>query len=147
MNKPHPHPPRDRAEGRCVMNRVVFSSASDEWATPAETFNALDAEFSFTDDACPLGGDVNGLLREWGSPCFVNPPYSDITPWMEKATLEWHAGKTIVLLVPSRTCTRWWHDYAMKATEIRFIRGRLKFGGAKTGAPFPSCVVVFRSAA
>lgn len=126
------------------MNRVVFSSASDEWATPAETFAALDAEFQFADDACPLGGDSNGLMREWRSPCFVNPPYSDIGSWMEKAVLEWQAGKTVVLLVPSRTCTRWWHEHAMRASEIRFIRGRLKFGGAKINAPFPSCVVVFR---
>ena len=125
------------------MNRVLFSSASDEWATPTETFRALDAEFKFADDACPLGGDRNGLLREWSSPCFVNPPYSDIYPWMEKAKIEADAGKTVVLLVPSRTDTRWWHEFAMKASEIRFIRGRLKFGNAKTGAPFPSAVVVF----
>lgn len=126
------------------MNRVLFSSASDEWTTPEETYRALDAEFGFKDDPCPLGGNVSGLLREWGSPCFVNPPYSDIGPWMERALLEAQAGKTVVLLVPSRTCTRWWHDYALKATEIRFIRGRLKFGGAKTGAPFPSAVVIFQ---
>lgn len=127
-----------------VINRVVFSSASDEWATPTETYRALDAEFGFIDDACPFGGDRNGLMREWGSPCFVNPPYSDIEPWMEKAMLESKSGKTVVCLVPSRTCTRWWHNYAMKASEIRFIRGRLKFGNAKTGAPFQSCVVIFR---
>lgn len=127
------------------MNRVLFSRVSDEWATPAETFDALNAEFRFADDACPLGGDANGLLREWASPCFCNPPYSEIGPWMEKAHLEAMAGKVVVMLVPSRTDTRWWHDYAMKASEIRFIRGRLKFGSAKTGAPFPSCVVVFSS--
>lgn len=127
------------------MNRVLFSSASDEWATPKATYDALHSEFGFQDDPCPLGGDSNGLMREWKSPCFVNPPYSDIGPWMEKAALEAAAGKTVVLLVPSRTDTRWWHEYAMKAAEIRFIRGRLKFGDAKTGAPFPSCVVVFRS--
>lgn len=126
------------------MNRVLFSKASDEWATPAETYDALNAEFAFADDACPLGGERNGLMREWSSPCFVNPPYSNIRAWMDKAMLEWRAGKTVVLLVPSRTDTGWWHDCAMKATEIRFIRGRLRFGGAKTGAPFPSCVVIFR---
>jgi site-specific DNA-methyltransferase (adenine-specific) len=82
-------------------------------------------------------------MREWNSPCFVNPPYSEILPWMEKAALEARAGKTVVLLVPARTDTRWWHEFAMKAKEIRFIRGRLKFGNAKTGAPFPSAVVVF----
>jgi phage N-6-adenine-methyltransferase len=126
------------------VNRVLFSSASDEWATPAAVYDALNAEFQFADDPCPLGGTENGLLREWKSPCFVNPPYSDIYPWMEKAALESSAGKTVVLLVPARTCTRWWHGFALKASEIRFIRGRLKFGTAKTGAPFPSCLVIFR---
>jgi len=123
--------------------RVHFSSATDDWATPADTYAALDKEFSFVDDPCPLAGAGNGLLREWRSPCFVNPPYSDIGPLMEKAYLEASAGKTVVLLVPSRTDTRWWHDYAMRAKEIRFIKGRLKFGNATSGAPFPSCVVVF----
>jgi site-specific DNA-methyltransferase (adenine-specific) len=125
------------------VNRVLFSAVTDDWSTPSETYDALHAEFGFVDDPCPLRGDANGLMREWQSPCFVNPPYSEILPWMEKATLEAKAGKTVVLLVPARTDTRWWHEFAMKATEIRFIRGRLKFGGAKTGAPFPSAVVVF----
>lgn len=129
------------------LNRVIFSSASNEWHTPADTYRDLDNEFHFSDDPCPLGGNVNGLMREWQSPCFVNPPYSEIGRWMEKAMLEWNAGKTIVLLVPSRTDTRWWHKFAMKASEIRFIRGRLKFGGATTGAPFPSCVVIFQGVA
>lgn len=128
------------------MNRVVFSSASDEWATPADTYAALHDEFGFVDDPCPLGGSDNGLLREWRSPCFVNPPYSEIGPWMEKAMLESTAGKTVVLLVPSRTDTKWFHAFAMNAAEIRFIKGRLKFGGAKNPAPFPSCVVIFRGA-
>jgi hypothetical protein len=125
------------------VNRVHFSSASDEWATPKDTYDALDAEFGFKDDACPLGGDANGLMREWASPCFCNPPYSEIGPWMEKAYLEASAGKTVVCLIPSRTDTRWWHQFVMKATEIRFIKGRLRFGDAVNVAPFPSCVVVF----
>lgn len=125
------------------MNRVLFSSASDEWSTPQDTFNSLNDEFGFVDDPCPLGGGINGLMREWGSPCFVNPPYSEIYPWMEKAHLECKHGKQVVLLVPARTDTKWWHEFAMKAKEIRFIRGRLKFGGSKNSAPFPSCVIVF----
>lgn len=80
-----------------TFNRVMFSSASDEWATPEETYRALDAEFHFADDPCTLGGNVNGLLREWVSPCFVNPPYSDISPWMEKAAIEAEAGKAVVM--------------------------------------------------
>lgn len=84
------------------------------------------------------------MMREWLSPCFVNPPYSEIGPWMEKAVLEHTAGKIVVMLVPSRTDTRWWHNHAMLASEIRFVKGRLKFGGAKHNAPFPSAIVIFR---
>ena len=127
------------------MNRVLFSKTTDEWSTLADVYAALHEEFRFVDDPCPISGNGNsGLMREWKSPCFVNPPYSDIRSWIEKAMLEHKAGKIVVLLVPSRTDTRWWHDCAMQASEIRFVRGRLKFGGAKNGAPFPSAVVIFR---
>ena len=126
------------------MNRVLFSSASDEWPTPKSVYDGLNAEFGFRDDPCPTVGENSGLLREWNSPCFVNPPYSNIAAWMDKAAVEVAAGKTVVMLVPSRTDTRWWHKYAMRADEIRFCCGRLKFGGAKTGAPFPSAILVFR---
>jgi hypothetical protein len=125
------------------LSRVVFSSGNDEWTTPEATYAALDAEFHFADDACPLGGDANGLMREWLSPCFVNPPYSSIYRWMEKALLEFKAGKTVVVLVPSRTDTRWFHRFCLLG-EIRFIQGRLKFGGHKNSAPFPSMVVIFK---
>jgi site-specific DNA-methyltransferase (adenine-specific) len=128
------------------MNRVVFSSTTDEWETPAALYAALDAEFGFRDDPCPLSGETNGLMREWQSPSFVNPPYSAIAVWMDKAAIEVAAGKTVVMLVPSRTDTRWWHKYAMQAREIRFLRGRLKFGNAKHGAPFPSVVLIFGNA-
>ena len=110
------------------MNRVVFRSVSVHWETPKAVYNALDAEFHFVDDPCPLGGLAFGLTREWHSPCFVNPPFSrrePITPWLEKAHNEAQKGKTVVCLIPSRTDTRWWHDYVMKADEIRFLRGRL----------------------
>jgi len=127
-----------------MRSRVVFSSATDEWGTPADVYAALHAEFGFVDDPCPLGGDGNGLMREWKSPCFVNPPYSEIRDWVAKAHLEWQHGKTVVMLIPSRTDTRWWHRYVMQASEIRFLRVRLRFGGAKNSAPFPSVVVVFR---
>ena len=129
------------------MNRVVFSSATDEWSTPADTFRDLNAEFGFVDDPCPMDGNVDGLMREWKSPCFINPPYSKCAAFIEKAFIEHAAGKTVVLLVPARTDTRWWHRFAMKATEIRFIKGRLKFGGSKNSAPFPSAVIVFKGTA
>lgn len=125
------------------MNRIVFSSASDHWATPTEVYNRLNTEFHFVDDPCPLDGD-GGLDRPWGSPVFCNPPYSDLKSWTKKAFDEANHGKTVVLLIPSRTDTRWWHDYVMKATEIRFLKGRLKFGQAKNNAPFPSCVVIYQ---
>ena len=71
-----------------------------------------------------------------GGSSFVNPPYSAIKDWIAKDYQEWQKGKTVVFLIPSRTDTRWWHDYVMQATEIRFIKGRLKFGDAKNSAPF-----------
>lgn len=129
-----------------MINRALFSAASDEWSTPSELYRSLDAEFGFRDDACPLAGEANSLMREWESPCYVNPPYSNIRPFIEKALMEHASGKVIVMLVPSRTDTAWWHDCAMKATEIRFIRGRLRFGGNKKDAPFPSCILVFAHA-
>jgi len=126
--------------------RVIFRATCDHWATPEALYQALEAEFGFIDDPCPLHGK-GGLDRSWNSPCFVNPPYSEIDRWMEKAAIEAAQGKTVVVLVPSRTDTRWFHDYAMNATEIRFIRGRLQFGKAKWKAPFPSALIIFKAAA
>jgi site-specific DNA-methyltransferase (adenine-specific) len=83
------------------------------------------------------------LQIEWGSVNFVNSPYSQISKWCQKAYEEHQKGKIVIMLIPSRTDTRYWHDFIMKAQEIRFIKGRLKFGNAKQNAPFPSCIVVF----
>lgn len=124
------------------FNKIHFSSAHDNYSTPKEVYASLNDEFNFDFDPCPLGGS-NGLQSPWGSVNFVNPPYSDMSNWARKAHEEWKLGKTVVMLIPSRTDTRYWHDYIMKATEIRFIKGRLKFGNAKNNAPFPSCIVVF----
>lgn len=123
------------------MNRVLFKSTHDNWKTPIDVYRTLDAEFGFRDDPCPLGGS-GGLDRMWGSPFFMNPPFSEIGKWIKKAHNESMDGKTGVLLIPSRTDTRWWHDYVMTAKEIRFIKGRLRFGDAKHNAPFPSCIVI-----
>lgn len=125
------------------MNKVLFSSQHDNWKTPEAFYKALDAEFHFDFDPCPLNG-LGGLDNEWGKVNFVNPPYSKIAVWIRKSYEEARKGKTVVLLMPSRTDTRYWHDYIMKAQEIRFIKGRLKFGNAKTNAPFPSCIVIFK---
>ena len=82
-----------------------------------------------------------------GGANYVNPPYGRELPrWIEKGFDEWHEGKTVVFLIPSRTDTRWWHDFCMKASEIRFIRGRLKFDDQANSAPFPSAIVIFRGA-
>jgi len=126
------------------MNRVLFSSLSPHWNTPRAIYDELNAEFNFADDPCPSGG-LFGLDRPWGQSSFVNPPYSQIKEWMEKGLEEYQRGKTVVFLVPARTDTKWFHDCVLPhASNIRFIRGRLRFGESKTGAPFPSMVVVFK---
>ncbi len=130
------------------MNRVHFMSTTDNWSTPKDVYRTLDAEFGFDFDPCPLADKplFDGLKTEWGEVAFVNPPYSQIKEWCKKAYEEWQKGKTVVMLIPSRTDTKYWHDYIMKASEIRFIRGRLKFGDSKNSAPFPSAIIVFRGA-
>ncbi len=89
--------------------------------------------------------EEDGLARSWaGSVVFMNPPYGrDIRHWMRKAFDAAQAGATVVCLVPSRTDTDWWHRYAMHG-EVRFLKGRLKFGNARHAAPFPSAIVIFR---
>lgn len=136
------------------MNEALISSKSDEWSTPPEFFAALDKEFGFTLDPCSTDENAkcashytmadNGLLKDWKSETvFCNPPYSDIAAWVAKCYGAAELGAIVVMLIPSRTDTEYWHRYVMKG-EIRFIKGRLKFGGCKDSAPFPSAVVVFR---
>src|ERR1019366_660824 len=122
------------------MNRSLFSSASDRWATPKAVYDALNAEFRFNFDPCPLDGDQDGLsplFVEWGGArrVFCNPPYGPgLGKWLKRG-LE---SELAVFLIPARTDTRWFHDIVLPhAKEIRFIRGRLKFGDAKNSAPFP----------
>ena len=122
----------------------MFSSQRDNWKTPKAFYQALDSEFNFNFDPCPPKPDFNGLKIEWKESNFVNPPYSEIKDWVKKAYEESLRGKIIVMLIPSRTDTRWWHNYCMKASEIRFIKGRLKFDGHKNSAPFPSALVIFK---
>ncbi len=124
---------------------VHFSSLTDHWSTPHSVWAALNDEFHFDFDPCPLNCDIDGLKIEWGKSNFVNPPYSNLKAWCKKAYEESLKGKTVVMLIPSRTDTAAWHDYCMKAQEIRFIRGRLKFGDSKSSAPFPSAIVIFNA--
>lgn len=136
------------------MNMAVhYSSVKDDWETPSELFDILDAEFHFDIDvaATPLNAkcakfytpEDNALKLDWGTQrCFLNPPYGRVIgKWMKKAYLSGHYGALVVCLVPARVDTKWWWDYCTKGA-IRFIRGRLTFSGYGT-APFPSAIVVF----
>jgi site-specific DNA-methyltransferase (adenine-specific) len=127
-----------------AVNRVLFSSASPHWQTPSLVYDDLNAEFHFTLDPCPLGDAEwkDGTYRSWsGERVFCNPPYgSGITKWLMKA----READCAVFLLPARTDTKWWHEYALQADEIRFIRGRLRFGNSTNSAPFPSVVLVYR---
>jgi phage N-6-adenine-methyltransferase len=127
---------------------------TDVWVTPAWLFTALEREFHFTLDPCCdihnaqcetfFTETDNGLMRDWGRhTVFMNPPHSKLGQWVRKAFNASHDGALVVCLVPARTDTFWWHDCALKG-EIRFIRGRLKFGDRAGRAPFPSAVVIFR---
>lgn len=123
---------------------VLFKSQSVEWATDKAVYDKLDAEFHFTWDPCPLGGEEDGLSRlfaPWsGQRAFINPEYGrHIGRWIERA----HEAEVAVFLLPARTDTRWFGYCLEHATEIRFVRGRLKFGGATNSAPFPSVIIVF----
>lgn len=125
--------------------KVHFSSLTDNWNTPKSIYQVLDAEFRFDFDPCPEKPNFNGLSIEWGKCNFVNPPYSELAKWLKKGWEQHQQGKTVVFLIPSRTDTKAWHEYCMKATEIRFIKGRLKFGNSKNSAPFPSAIIIFRN--
>ncbi len=129
---------------RFSKGSALFTSLNQRWKTPKTLYKHLAAEFHFDFDPCPSEPDFDGLTIEWGRSNFVNPPYNNIPAWCKKAQVEHEKGKTIVMLVPSRTDVGWWHDYAMQATEIRFCRGRLRFFGATVNAPFASALVIWR---
>jgi len=138
-------------------SKVLFSSKSMEWSTPRDFFRQLDKEFGFNLDPCAQSHNAlcskfytpedDGLEQDWGGhTCFVNPPYGrGIKEWVRKAYEEGQKDDTtVVMLIPARTDTQYWHNYIMNSDEIRLIKGRLKFGGGNHSAPFPSAVVVFR---
>jgi phage N-6-adenine-methyltransferase len=136
-------------------NSVHFSSKTDLWETPQPFFDALNAEFGFMLDVCALPENakcanyftpaMDGLKQEWTGICWMNPPYGrQIGRWLKKAYESSLQGATIVCCLPCRTDTLWWHSWVMKADEVRFIRGRLKFSGCRNSAPFASAIVVFR---
>jgi site-specific DNA-methyltransferase (adenine-specific) len=152
-----------------AIAKVMFSSASDDWATPQAFYDALDAEFGFVLDACssttnhkaphffaldhPDLDRRDGLAGDWAADArthqgavWLNPVYGrTIGDWMAKAADTARAGATVVCLVPARTDTRWFHDHVLaEGAEVRYVRGRLKFGSATTGAPFASLVIIYR---
>lgn len=139
-----------------MINKGLMTSNTDEWATPISFYQELDREFHFTLDPCSTKEnhkcdkyytkEDDGLSKSWGGEIvYVNPPYGkEISKWIEKAYNENLKGATIVLLLPARTDTRWFHNFIYKKHEIRFIKGRLKFNDGKQGAPFPSMVVVMK---
>jgi len=135
---------------------IGFRSSASAWSTPGTFFERLDREFKFTLDPCASHENTtcnkyyteedDGLAQSWsGETVFMNPPYGrDIGMWLRKAHEESkNKNTTVVCLIPARTDTKYWHDYVMKAVEIRLVKGRLKFGESKNAAPFPSAVVIF----
>ena len=139
-----------------MNTELMFSSKTDLWETPQDLFDKLNNEFQFTLDVCATPENAkcdkfytkeqDGLKHPWKGTVWCNPPYGrGIGQWVRSALFASVSGSTVVMLLPARTDTKWFHDYIYKRNnvEIRFIRGRLKFGGSKNSAPFPSMVVVF----
>ena len=135
------------------INKGMMSSNTDMWETPQALFDAYNSVYDFDIDVCAVPSnakceryftpDVDWLKQDWVGTCWMNPPYGrQIGKWVRKAYEESKNGSVIVCLLPARTDTAWFHDYCMKG-KIEFLRGRLKFGGSKNSAPFPSCIVVF----
>lgn len=151
-----------RGAEKAGENRAMLSSTNVSWGTPKDLFDKLNEEFHFSLDAAASDKnhkckkyyteETDGLSHSWrGETVFLNPPYGKaIGLWMKKALDENREGATIVALVPSRTSTRWFHDYVYGKAELRFIKGRLKYtdedGNAKDPAPFDSMIVIYRGA-
>lgn len=132
-----------------------FESATTEWPTPDNLWLPLHEEFGFTLDVCATSENAkcehyftkehDGLSRAWSGVCWMNPPYGRImVQWLKKAVEETRNGVTTIALIPCRSNTGWWHDVVMKHGEVRFVRGRPKFGDAKEGLPWPLAIVIFR---
>ena len=139
-----------------VSDSIFLSSQTVEWATEQAFFDQVNREFGFTVDVaanasnakCDRFYDIesDGLMQDWdGETVWCNPPYGDrIKDWMYKAAT---SEATTVLLVPARTDVKWFHEIVLPRAEVRFIKGRLRFGGSKDPAPFPTMLVIFRPGA
>lgn len=146
-----------------MVDQALFSTAknggTDIWGTPDHVFKAAELLFGRCDlDVCASAENTkckkfyseqdDGLSKNWSKDakrnCWMNPPYSEIDIWMKKAIQESRKGASVICLVPARTDTDWWHRYTMKADDVIFLRGRIKFGCGKNSAPFPSALIYFR---
>lgn len=140
-----------------MINKALFSSNTNEWATPKAFYEDLNKEFHFTLDPCAtelnhkcdkyFTKEIDGLAQSWaGEVVFCNPPYGrSIGEWVKKCYEEHIKNNiTIVMLIPARTDTTYFHKYIYNYAEIRFIKGRLKFNDCKQSAPFPSMLVIYR---
>lgn len=137
-----------------INQELMFSSKTDLWATPQSFFDNLKLSYDFTLDTCAIPENAkcdkyftpeqDGLTQDWGqNVCWMNPPYGrGIGKWVRKAFDESRKGAYVVCLLPARTDTKWFHEYCLKG-NVTFIKGRLKFGGCKFNAPFPSMLVIF----
>lgn len=142
-----------------MNTELMFSSNDQTWATPQWFYNDLDKEFGFTLDPCASDMTAkctkyyteleDGLSKDWGGEVvFCNPPYGkQLSKWVKKCHEEGSKPHTtVVLLIPSRTDTKYFHEHIWNgaASEVRFLRGRLKFGEATNSAPFPSLIAVYK---
>ena len=137
------------------INEALFSSKKQDWETPIDFFNKLNEIFKFEIDVAASDNNakcekyftekINGLEQKWEGTCWMNPPYGrEQIKWIEKAYKESQNGATVVCLIPARPDTKVWQDVIFKkAIAVCFVKGRLKFGGGKESAPFPSALVVF----
>ncbi len=138
------------------MDPIVWQTVRMDWTTPLPLFRALDAEFHFTLDAAASPDNAlcaqyytaaeDALQQPWPGIVWCNPPYGrQVGRWVAKGWQEAYTGvaRQVVVLIAARTDTVWWQEYVMRGAEIRFVRGRVRFGGAPNAAPFPSAVVVF----
>jgi phage N-6-adenine-methyltransferase len=137
-----------------------FDSVRQDWPTPQELFDTIDAEFNFTLDAAASAENTkvarryftaedNALVQDWGQEVvWLNPPYGNksgsLQDWVKKSHDASTKGATVVMLIPARTNTNWFHDYCLALGEVRFVRGRPKFGDATHGLPQPLCYIIFR---
>ena len=145
------------------MDKILFSSKKQDYGTPLWLYDLMDEEYNFDLDVCAneqnhkcdryYNEKDNALDPDirWNATSFCNPPYgrNTIGPWIQKAQEEGIINRCkyplpkIVCLIPARTDTIWWHTWCLKAQEIRFIKGRIKFIGGKHSATFPSAIIIF----